>query len=202
LVRYVHLNPVRPRDRRKPVPVERRRFFENYAWSSHRAYASSRAEAPEWLSAEWLSYWSGGRDKARARRAYAADIAACFGQPVASPLDDLRGGLVLGDDSLWDKVRKTLAGRGSKEELRWAKRDNEAQVRQRVKELIADEPDRRVRIWARARLAGEPMAALARELGYADGSAIHRVAQRLEDAAEKDENLKTKLKMLRNGILS
>jgi hypothetical protein len=28
------------------------------------------------------------------------------------------------------------------------------------------------------------------------------IAQRLEDAAEKDENLKTKLKMLRNGMLS
>ena len=191
LVRYVHLYPVRPRDRRKPVPIERKRFFESYTWSSHRAYASRAIDVPQWLCTEWLSYWSDGRDRSRARRAYAADVAACFGRPLTSPLDELKGGLVLGDDSLWNRARKAMAVGQSKEELRWLKRDNQTEARQRVNRLIADEPDRRVRIWARARLAGEPMAALARELGYADGSAIHRVAQRLEAAAESDDNLRT-----------
>lgn len=202
LVRYVHLNPVRPRDRRKPVPTDRREFFENYAWSSHRAYASSRADAPDWLSTEWLGYWSdGGGETARARRAYAADIAACFGQPVARPLDELKGGLVLGD-SLWDKVRHALRGRGGREELRWLKRDNDVRARQRVRQLIADEADRRVRLWARARLAGEPMTLLARELGYADASGVHRVAQRLEAAAKCDENLNARLERLKKMMLS
>jgi REP element-mobilizing transposase RayT len=203
LVRYVHLNPVRPRDRRKPVPSDRRQFFEKYPWSSHRAYASSGPGTPDWLCTEWLSYWSDGRgDTSRARRAYAADVAACFGQPLASPLNDLKAGLVLGDESLWKKVHKLLSGRPGKEELRWLKRDNDTQVRQRVHKLIAKEPDRRVRIWARARLAGEPMAALARELGYADGSAVHRVAQRLEAAAQTDYNIKNTLERLQKAVMS
>ncbi len=39
LVQYIHLNPVRPRDRRQPLPAERRKDLAGYAWSSHRAYA-------------------------------------------------------------------------------------------------------------------------------------------------------------------
>jgi REP element-mobilizing transposase RayT len=202
LVRYVHLNPVRPRDRRKPVPVERRKFFENYAWSSHRAYASSRGDGPEWLSTEWLSYWSDGTDRARARRAYAADVAGCFGQPIARPLDDLKGGLVLGDDSLWDKVRNAIRGRPGKDEMRWLKRDNDSGARKKVRALISDEPDGRIQIWARVRLAGEPMSALGRELGYADGSGVHRVAQRIEAAAKSDENLKKRLESLKKSLMS
>ena len=113
LVRYVHLNPVRPRDRRKPVPAERRDAFEAYRWSSHRAYAgtAAKAEAPGWLCTEWLSHWDDGpatKPAARARRAYAADLAACFGRPIASPLADLRGGLVLGSDALWERLQGQL----------------------------------------------------------------------------------------------
>jgi hypothetical protein len=53
LVRYVHLNPVRPRDRRKPVPGDRGPFFEKYLWSSHRAYAGTAGkDQPQWLCAE------------------------------------------------------------------------------------------------------------------------------------------------------
>src|ERR1700730_937672 len=136
LVRYIHLNPVRPRDRRKPVPVERRQCFETYVWSSHRAYAgtSGKREVPEWLRTEWLSYW--GDHRAKAIRGYVADIGACFGEPMKSPLDDLRGGLVLGDESLWKKVRKLLSGRRGTDELRWLKRQNEAEVERRVAKLI------------------------------------------------------------------
>ena len=39
LVEYVHLNPVRPRAKTAPVPVERAVELAQYRWSSHRAYA-------------------------------------------------------------------------------------------------------------------------------------------------------------------
>ena len=202
LVRYVHLNPVRPRDRRKPVPADRKRFFESYLWSSHRAYAgtAARGERPEWLCTEWLSYW--GDRAAQATRGYVADIRSCFGRPIPRPLEDLRGGLVLGSEALWKKVRKLLSGRGGAEELRWRKRQNAAEISRRVAKLIEAEPDRRLRIWARVRLAGEPASVLARELGYADGSGVHRVAERLEAAAAEQSKLKGRMERLKNAVMS
>ena len=127
LVRYVHLNPARPRDKRKPVPPERRELFEGYDWSSRRAYAgtASKQEVPEWLSLEWLAHWSdaaglgrpGGAAAApaalaRLRRAYRADLAGCFGEVVPDPLEAAKGGLVLGGEALWEKARR-LPGRRS-----------------------------------------------------------------------------------------
>jgi len=200
LVRYVHLNPVRPRDRSKPVPPERKEYLESYLWSSHRAYAGAarKGEPPEWLCTEWLSYWSDGKSQAAKR--YVADIRSCFGSPPESPLDDLRGGLVLGDESLWQKVRKLLSGQKADEALRWVKRDHQEAAARKVAKLIEHEPDRRVRTWARFRLAGEPLAALARELKYADGSGVHQVARRLEAAAARDPALNRKLNVLKTAV--
>ena len=40
LLKYIHLNPVRPKDKRTPIPVERREELAAYRWSSHPAYAA------------------------------------------------------------------------------------------------------------------------------------------------------------------
>jgi REP element-mobilizing transposase RayT len=202
LVRYVHLNPVRPRDRRKPVPADRRRSFEDYRWSSHRAYAgtAARGEAPAWLNTEWLSYW--GDRKSRAIRAYAADLAACFGQVVERPLDEAKGGLVLGDESLWKKVKQAISGRAKAGDLRWLRRADGAAVERRVAELIECEPDRRIQIWARVRIAGERLTKLADELGYADGSGVHQTARRLEAAAQADPELLRPMDRLKKAAMS
>ena len=42
---YVHLNPVRPRDKNEIVPVERRAALGKWRWSSHLAYLG-RVPAP------------------------------------------------------------------------------------------------------------------------------------------------------------
>ncbi len=208
VVRYVHLNPVRPRDRRKVVPPDRRRFFDAYRWSSHRAYAgtATNAETREWLNTDWLSYWTEGagqaRQAARARRAYMADIAGCFGEPAASPFDDVRGGLVLGGEALWKKAKDLLRGKPREAERRFVGREDGESVRKRVEKLIEDEPDGRVKIWARMRLGGESLTDLARELGYSDASGVHRVAQRLEVAAKEDRELRRRLEELKDGVLS
>ena len=205
LVRYVHLNPVRPRDRRKPVPAERKGFFEAYRWSSHRAYAGTAGtgESPDWLcTADWLSYWGGRR--ARAVREYVADLNACFGRAIPSPLDGLRGGLVLGGPSLWKRVKELLltSGQPGQAELRWTRRENADEVIGRVAKLIEHEPDHRVRLWARVRLAGEPLAALARGSGYADASGVHQVVARLETRAKLDRELNRKLERLKAAAMS
>src|SRR5882757_9477442 len=54
LLRYVHLNPVRPRNKAQAVPAERRGALNVYRWSSHGAYGG-RIAAPEWLCTDWLS---------------------------------------------------------------------------------------------------------------------------------------------------
>jgi REP element-mobilizing transposase RayT len=210
LVRYVHLNPVRPRDRRRPVPAERRDAFDAYRWSSHRAYAGTTQqaadEAPPWLSTEWLSYWDDGSGtRGRARRAYVADLAACFGQPIDSPLADLRGGLVLGSDALWQRVQKRIAGgprAGGAEELKWTRRADQRDAGARLSALLEDEADRRVRIWARAALGGERLSDLARDLGYSDGSGVLRVVQRLEAAAQHDRPIQQRMRALRAEMSS
>ena len=53
LLRYVHLNPVRPRVKAAEVSPERWRELSAYPWSSHRAYAGA-APAPDWLTRDWL----------------------------------------------------------------------------------------------------------------------------------------------------
>jgi len=204
LVRYVHLNPVRPRDRRQPVPPERREAFEAYRWSSHRAYAGTAAagEAPDWLSLEWLSYWheaaEAGAGAAGARRAYRRDLAGCFGRPAESPWEDLRGGLVLGGEDLWEKARAILrggarAGRRDRSEPRWLRRHGADEVRSAVAALAEAEEDRRVRLWARVSLGGERLTDLAREFGYADGSGVLQVVKRLEARARDDADLRRTL---------
>ena len=39
LIKTIHLNPVRPKDKRKPIPIARKGELDAYPWSSHRAYA-------------------------------------------------------------------------------------------------------------------------------------------------------------------
>ncbi len=190
LVRYVHLNPVRPRDKKAPIPAERRGDLNRYAWSSHRAYAEV-ADAPQWLSLDWLSYW--GRKLSDAHRGYRRSIAEAFGRVVSSPLAEVRGGLALGGESFWARITRMLDRREGREEVRLRRRVGRDLVSRQVREMAEEEADRRVVIWMRVRLAGERPADLAREYGYADGSGVLRVVQRLDAAAAEDRRLRKRL---------
>ncbi len=111
LILYVHLNPVRPRDKRKIIPSDRRAELRRYRWSSHRVYAG-QSRGPDWLCLDWLGYF--GRTRREAKRQYNKEIGACFGERLRNPFDDLRGGLVLGGEVFWEKVssdsRGTISG--------------------------------------------------------------------------------------------
>lgn len=86
LSRHVVLNPVRTRVTRRP---------DTYAWSSYRATAGL-VPVPAFLSTEWvLSQF--GQDRSRARRRYAAFVAAGTGLP--SVWANLRSQVLLGDDT-------------------------------------------------------------------------------------------------------
>jgi len=189
------LNPVRTRKKGAPIPPDRRGLLADYAWSSHRAYAGLE-NPPEWLSLEWLHYW--GRKQHEAVKEYKRDIASVFGTAVATPFEDLRGGLVLGGEGLWEEVKHTIHSSKGLDELRWSERERAVERAAMVKSLAEKQPDQRVQIWARVKLGGEKMADLAREFGYRDGSGITRVVERLEDRAEEDRKLSALMSKLRS----
>ena len=197
LVVYTHLNPVRPRNKRAIIPSERRAELTRYRWSSHRSYLGLTAAA-DWLSLDWLGYW--GRRRAEAQRAYRRQISACFGEVVANPFHDLRDGVVLGSDTLWQKAHVLLSRSKGQEEIKWQRRATEREIGRRLAVLVDREGDDRVKIWMRVRLGGERLTVLAKELGYKDGSGVLRVAQRVEARSKGDQKLAGRLKRLRSQI--
>jgi REP-associated tyrosine transposase len=201
LVQYIHLNPIRPRDKRKALPAERKKDLAGYAWSSHRAYAGlGRRAPPPWLCLDWLSYF--GRTRARARAAYRRVLNQRFGAVVASPWADLQQGLLLGGEALSERARRLLAGVDGEEEIRWQRRATAARVASMASALAERQSDHRLAIWVRVRLGGEPMTAVAREYGYGDGSGVHRVVERLEQRATTDRGLSRQLQALRREVSS
>jgi REP element-mobilizing transposase RayT len=201
LVKYIHLNPVRPRNKRKPIPAERKGELRRYRWSSHRAYAGlDRKHLPAWLCLEWLGHF--GHTRRVARTAYGGQIDAMFGQVIRSPWEDLRHGLVLGGDALWKKVRGLVVKAKGDEEIRWRRRTDAEETSRLIQSLVAGEADRRVAIWLRVRLGGERMTTVAADYGYRDGSGIHRVVQRLDQRAQHDPALARRLKTLTQRVSS
>lgn len=88
----------------------------------------------------------------------------------------------------------------SESELRWTERQGAQRIQQNVRELVGDEPDPRVRIWARVRLGGERLVDAAKELGYRDGTGVLQVVKRMERRGTKSKPLAQKLQSLRNSV--
>jgi hypothetical protein len=197
LVLYVHLNPVRPRNKRQVIPSDRRGELRRCHWSSHLAYAG-QAKAPDWLSLDWLGYFD--RTKGAARREYKRQVASCFGCRLPNPFDELRGGLVLGGETLWEKACRVLEGAEGDEEIRWRRRTGRQSIEKQIRACVEGEEDRRIQMWIRVRLGGQRMTEVAREYGYRDGSGVHQVVRRLEARAKDDLDLANHLRHLRKVI--
>ncbi len=196
LVIYVHSNPVRPEDEQQPRRSGSRRFLEGYVWSSHRAYLGrcSSKDIPPWLSLEWLSYF--GRTARTARQEYARQMADSLRERAPDLLEVAQGGLVLGSESLWEKVKACVAGSNGREEIAWSRRAGQRERREWVERLLRKEKDRRFQIWARVRLGGERSVDVASRYGFRDGSGVRRVIQRLEARGQTDPSVAAKLETL------
>jgi REP element-mobilizing transposase RayT len=198
LVRYVHLNPVRPKDKSELVAVERAQELDRYEWSSHQEFAGLRRH-PKWLCLDWLGFWGRGR---QGHAEYRAFVREAFGKEMTNPWIELRGGLVLGTERLWEKTRLIVEEKRGIEERRFVQGAIQSEARERVRMRVAHEPDARVRIWARVRLGGERGVDVARELGYKDGSAVTQLIKRLESAAAQAEDLRMKLASILSDVSS
>jgi REP element-mobilizing transposase RayT len=197
LVEYVHLNPVRPRRKGEIIAPERAGELDGYEWSSHREYAGLRA-VPAWLCMDWQRYW--GATATEAQVAYRQRLAGFFAAgTVGSPWERLRGGLVLGGETLWQQARGLVAEKAGQDESRWTQTVEREQVRQRVEALVAQEAEERIKVWLLARVAGEPNAAVGRRFGYRDGSGVAHVLRRLDEAAKTNSALAERLQRLREA---
>jgi putative transposase len=195
LLRYVHLNPVRPRHKTVPIPPEQRAALKAYRWSSHGAY-SARAEAPPWLCTDWLSFFAARR--LQAQQEYQRFIGDAFGEVLASPWEKLRLGLVLGGDALVERAAQLLRGKPHQEEIRWTVRHENAAHRIAAGQAMAKEqPERAWRVWIRVRLGAERRIDVARAVGYKDGSAITHQIKRLEADVATQPAVATRMARLR-----
>jgi REP element-mobilizing transposase RayT len=195
LVEYLHLNPVRPRRKGERIPAERAAELDRYEWSSHRDYAGLRRKGPVWLSLDWQRYW--GRMPGEAQRQYRQRIRGAFeAGTVASPWDELKHGLVLGGESLWERVCAAVAGKAGQQEAVWSHQVDVPARREQVRVLAEKETDEWVKIWLRVRWDGERKTTVAREFGYAGGSAVVYAMRQLERRAQQDASVQEKLQRL------
>jgi REP element-mobilizing transposase RayT len=199
LVLYIHLNPARPKDKARPIPHEKRKDLEEYPWSSHRAY-SGTGQRPDWLNLDWLSSW--GNDRREAQGRYRQEMKGLFGKKADSPWTGLRGGLVLGGETLWKRVKGTVHDKKGQEEIRWQKHEGNRERRKRLETCLAKENDKRVKIWARVRLGGERLVDVGREMGYQNGSGVLQVVKRLEEYVVDDKKLKKKVDLMKESMSS
>ena len=139
LIRYIHLNPVRRKDKRKPIPHDRKRELSHYQWSSQPAYAGiiKKSSAASWLCLDWLSYF--GRTERAAKTAYRRQIQQMFGQVARSPWSDVRGGLVLGGEDLWRKACRLVSGSTGDDQIRWRKRADRDTASRAIQRLVEGE---------------------------------------------------------------
>jgi REP element-mobilizing transposase RayT len=198
LLRYVHLNPVRPRDKQASVPVESRDALKQYAWSSHQAYLGLM-KAPTWLCTEWLSFFA--RRRKEAQREYERFVEDAFGESLASPWRDLKLGLVLGGEALVERVRGLVEKKPGGQELRWVTSAENPETRRKAALALAESmADRRLQVWIRVTLGAERRVDVAQGYGYRDGSAITQIIKRLQARAATDRSLRMRLAKIQNAF--
>ena len=134
------------------------------------------------------------------QKRYRLEMIESFGSRADAPWSALRGGLVLGGEGLWEKTKRIVAGKGGQEEIRWRRDEGNRERRERLKKLLATEPDVRLAIWARVRLGGERMVEVGRKEGYKNGSGVLQVVKRLEQASRRDKFLGSKMSTLRSKM--
>jgi len=198
LLCYVHLNPVRPRDKSAIVPAQRRAALDKWRWSSHLAYLG-REPAPQWLCTDWLAFF--GRTRAMARANYQRLMGGAFGRPVASPWEELRGGLALGNAAFQKRVDSLLRKKKGRDELRWVGRAERGNRRIAAAGVLAGkQPERPWQVWVRVNLGGERRINVARAYGYKDGSAITQILKRLQAQARSEPALARRMSRLKGKI--
>jgi hypothetical protein len=118
-----------------------------------------------------------------------------FTEAVETPWTELQGGLALGGEELLGRARSLIGRKKGHDQARWTAVEQAAALRDRVRELVKDEPDE-IKIWARIYLGRERRVEVARDFGYQDGSGVAHLLNVMKRRAEQDKRLRGKLGQL------
>ena len=188
--RYVHLNPARAKQVKRP---------EDYSWSSYPGY--------RWQSRrlDWVTYAAVlgefGRDPTRARQGYRRFVEAGLTRPPPSPFAGALGGLLVGSRSFVDRIRQLLKTRSPDPDVTGLVQLRPRPPLDAIVAAVAEHfgvdrrlwgPGRRSDDVARAAAAyvarrkfGYPAGTVAIAVGYTNHSSVSRAVNRIESASAK-----------------
>lgn len=118
------------------------------------------------------------------------------------PWDDLAKGLALGEGDFVKKVCHQAGRRAASWNRKWVAGVTQKEVKDALMELLKDESDRKLRMWARARLGGERWVDVAKDEGYTDGSGVLVAVKRLEAGMKDNPALTAKMNKIRKDLSS
>ena len=104
LSRYVHLNPVRVGTIRRRVFREQLKWLQSYPWSSLAGYLSYR-ERKAWVVYDTVLGYVGG-----SRGRYARFVEEGIERGYATPWEELKGQVVLGEEGFWEQTKGRFMG--------------------------------------------------------------------------------------------
>lgn len=201
LIPYVHLNPVRRKRKGKVILVGTPKDLDAYPWSSHPDYAGLRNEPQLKLCWDWLA--GAGGTPSQARQAYRRNLDRIWQMGLLEcPWDDLAKGLALGEGDFVKKVCHQAGRRAASWNRKWVAGVTQKEVKDALMELLKDESDRKLRMWARTRLGGERWVDVAKDEGYTDGSGVLVAVKRLEAGMKDNPALTAKMNKIRKDLSS
>jgi REP element-mobilizing transposase RayT len=127
LNRYIHLNPVRAGICKRP---------EDYLWSSYRGYINPQKRLP-WIEYDWMLDQF-AKKRMEARKRYEGFVKEGLSKGVPNPLEEVRGGIILGKKFFFDKIRKSFKDKAINEEIVRRKQLREFISPEEVIKLVCD----------------------------------------------------------------
>jgi len=101
--RYIHLNPVRVKQRSGMTSAEKERYLRNYRWSSYERYLSPRGR--RFLRVEEVLAYFGG-DTPTGRRTYEAFVREGLNGKLSNPLERGAGHGIIGESEFIERIKE------------------------------------------------------------------------------------------------
>ncbi len=200
LILYIHMNPVRKKrgvKKDQKVYVGGLEELREYEWSSHLGYLGEKMREREGFELSRRKYWRSGKD-------YEREVGWELANRVnLSFREEARAGIAIGGDGFQRTIESHLAqqegeGQGISKKMELVRRQQE------VERLWRAEKEKKWQIWIRYEYGKERKASLAREYGYANGSGVRDVIERIkvkwknQSEAEIIKRIKSYEKQIKN----
>jgi hypothetical protein len=101
--RYIHLNPVRTKERSKASSQENKAYLRRYQWSSYIDYTAENGRYPFLSLSEILAYFSGNKES------YARFVESGITR-IVNPLEQGKGLGIVGDRAFIERIMKQVTG--------------------------------------------------------------------------------------------